>query len=118
MALGETGPGRLGLVFESATLCTLQDGREFDSDCYQLYPRLGSGRPIRAGTRCRIAMTLIPGDATPLPPARVTLERHGTPALSDIAAGPPSARHLQSGNGVPLDRLRAAALPPPNGAGS
>lgn len=90
VALGEAGPGRLGLTLEPATLCTLQDARAFGSDCYQLYPRLRSGRQVQAGAACRLEMTLIPGDDTPLPMARLELERQGTPALREVAPGPAS----------------------------
>lgn len=88
LALGAPGPGRLGLAFEAAALCTVQDGREFGGDCYQIYPRLRCERLIKAGTPCRLSLQIIPGDTTALPLANLALDSHGEPALKDIAPGP------------------------------
>jgi len=87
-ALGAAGPERLGLVFDGATLCTVQDAREFKSDCYQIYPRLHIGSQVTAGTAYRLAMTLVPGDTTPLVTPRLTLECTGQPGLGPVSASP------------------------------
>jgi hypothetical protein len=87
-ALGPAGPERLGLAFETPTLCTAQDAREFGSDCYQLYPRLQVGRAVRAGTPYRLGITLVPGDTTLLTLPRLTLESRGEPGLAQISAAP------------------------------
>ena len=87
-ALGAAGPERLSLAFDSPTLCTLQDAREFGSDCYQLYPRLDAGHSVRAGTAYRLGITLLPGDNTPLTMPRLSLASRGEPGLSAIAATP------------------------------
>ncbi|MBU4459414.1 MAG: DUF5060 domain-containing protein [Verrucomicrobia bacterium] len=87
-ALGAMGSERLGLAFDAAVLCTVQDGRESGSDCYQIYPRLSAGRQVRAGTAYRLGMTLIPGDPTPLAVPRLALECRDRPRLEGILAGP------------------------------
>lgn len=83
-ALGPAGPGRVSLAFEGATLCTVQDGREFKADSYQIYPRLYAGHQARAGTTYRLALTLIPGDTTPLVTPRLSLESSGQAGIGAI----------------------------------
>jgi hypothetical protein len=90
VALGAVGPERLGLAFDSPTLCTVQDAREFGSDYYQLYPRLFLGRDVRANTTYRLGITLLPGDNTPLALPLLTLESRGEPGLSGVTAEPAS----------------------------
>lgn len=86
VALGAMGPDRVGLVFDAATLCTVQDSRQFGGDAYQIYPRLHAGRQVSGGTPYRLEMTITPGDTTPLAIPRFPLESHGQPALSNIHA--------------------------------
>lgn len=88
VALGPMGPERLGMAFDTATLCTVQDGRGFGSDCYQIYPRLNIGHEVRGGTPYRLGIAIIPGDATPVVTPRLALECRGQPGLAGIAAGP------------------------------
>lgn len=88
VALGAPGPDRLGLAFDAATICTAQDGRGFGSDYYQIYPRLLAGRQVRAGTPCRLGITIIPGDAAPVDVPRLTLECREKPSFGRIDGGP------------------------------
>lgn len=86
VALGAMGPDRVGLVFDTATLCTAQDNRKFGGDSYQIYPRVHAGHQVRGGTPYRLGMTLKPGDTTPLETPKLTLESRGEPGLADIVA--------------------------------
>ena len=90
LVLGAPGPGRLGFAFDGATLCTVQDGREFGSDCYQAYPRILIGREAKAGQEYRLAFTIQLGDLTEAGVPGVVLESRGEPGLNVLGAEPPT----------------------------
>ena len=84
--LGSPDPGQLTIGLSPATLCTVQDGREFGNPSYQFYPRLFTGGKVEAGRECRLELELIPNDKTSHAVRGVQLESSGPASIGPVTA--------------------------------
>ncbi|MBT3377481.1 MAG: DUF5060 domain-containing protein [Lentisphaerae bacterium] len=88
--LGAGGESPLTFDFTLPARCTLQDGREYGGETYQMYPRLATGGKIAAGTPCRLEFVLKPNDLNAPKVVGVELGATGSAGIGTIRASSPT----------------------------